>query len=95
MEREYGLGRMRTDLLVIWPHSAGIQKVVVELKVLHKSLKRTVAEGFEQISAYMDRCGTGEGHLVIFNRAKDTTWEEKIFQRKEFFRGREIRVWGM
>ena len=95
MEREYGLGRMRTDLFVIWRYDGGIQKVVIELKILHKSLERTVAEGLEQTSAYMDRCYADEGHLVIFNRAKDTTWEEKIFQRREAFGGREIKVWGM
>ena len=39
IEREYGLGRMRTDLLIIWPYKAGVQnkstvqKVVIELKV--------------------------------------------------------------
>ncbi|MBF0301795.1 MAG: AAA-like domain-containing protein, partial [Desulfamplus sp.] len=32
VEREYGLGRMRTDLLIIWKHSSGVQKVVIELK---------------------------------------------------------------
>jgi len=95
VEREYGLGRMRTDLLLIWRYDGGIQKLVIELKILHKSLERTVAEGLEQTSAYMDRCGADEGHLVIFDRARDTTWEEKIFQRRESFGEREIRVWGM
>ncbi len=40
IEREYGLGRGRTDLLVIWPCSDGVQKLVIELKVMHKSLGR-------------------------------------------------------
>ena len=33
VEREYGLGRRRTDLLVIWPYPGGVQRVVIELKV--------------------------------------------------------------
>jgi len=95
VEREYGLGRMRTDLLVIWRYDGEIQKVVIELKVLHKSLERTVAEGLEQTSAYMDRCGADEGHLVIFDRSKEKNWDEKIFQREEEYQGRMIKVWGM
>lgn len=106
VEREYGLGRMRTDLLVIWPigvHRAegkaqsarDVQKVVIELKVLYKSLERTVAEGLEQTVAYMDRCGTDEGYLVIFDRSKDKSWDEKIFRKIETFRGKTIEVLGM
>ncbi|MCK4417453.1 MAG: ATP-binding protein, partial [Candidatus Latescibacteria bacterium] len=106
IEREYGLGRMRTDLLVIWPvgaHGAegkaqsarDVQKVVIELKVLYKSLERTVAEGLEQTVAYMDRCGTDEGYLVIFDRGKDKSWDEKIFRKIETFRKKTIEVWGM
>ncbi len=52
IEREYGLGRGRTDLLVEWPQRGG-EKFVVECKVLHKSLERTVAEGVEQTAGYM------------------------------------------
>ena len=29
VEREYGLGRRRTDLLVIWPYPGGEQRVVI------------------------------------------------------------------
>ena len=53
IEREYGLGRMRTDLLVIWFWPGGVQKVVIELKLLHKSLERTLAEGLEQTWNYI------------------------------------------
>jgi len=95
VEREYGLGRMRTDLLVIWPCEERIQKVVVELKVLRKSLEKTVADGLEQTFEYMDRCGAVEGHLVVFDRRAERSWEEKIFSRRESYRGKEIGVWGM
>jgi len=93
--REYGLGRMRTDLLVIWPHEEGAQKVVLELKILHKSLEQTITQGLKQTAAYMDRAGTEEGHLVIFDRQKDRTWDEKIFHRGESFNDKRIQVWGM
>ncbi|GAB6161030.1 hypothetical protein JCM12298_01890 [Desulfothermus naphthae] len=102
IEREYGLGRKRTDLLLIWPigttsllEAKKVQKVVIELKVLYKSLEKTIEEGLSQTYEYMDRCGADEGHLVIFDKRKDVSWEEKIFERREKYRGKEIWVWGM
>ncbi|MBU0566549.1 AAA-like domain-containing protein [bacterium] len=95
IEREYGLGKMRTDLLIVWPCPLGVQKIVIELKVLHKSLEATVGAGLKQTWEYMDRCGAQEGHLVIFDRRADMRWEEKIFQRTEGFQGEKIMVWGM
>ncbi|MFZ1708273.1 MAG: ATP-binding protein [Anaerolineae bacterium] len=95
VEREYGLGRRRTDLLVIWPHPQGVQRVVIELKVQYKSLAQTIAEGLKQTRAYMDATGTTEGHLVIFDRTPGKSWEEKIFQRAEVENGVAMTVWGM
>ena len=106
IEREYGLGRMRTDLLLLWPvggappHAhAGegreTQKVVIECKVLHRGLERTLREGLEQTRAYMDRSGAAEGHLVIFDRTADRSWDEKIFRRDEAEGGAPVTVWGM
>ena len=95
VEREYGLGRRRTDLLVIWAYPAGVQKTVIETKVLYCSLERTLSEGLVQTWEYMDRCGVAEGHLVIFDRTEGKPWEEKLFQRSETYQGTEITVWGM
>ncbi|MBI2875435.1 MAG: ATP-binding protein [Candidatus Tectomicrobia bacterium] len=95
VEREYGLGRRRTDLMVIWPYPGGVQRVVIELKIVHSSLERTLAEGLVQTRAYMDRCGTDEGHLVIFDREPGKPWEEKIFRQAEVYQGKRITVWGM
>ena len=106
MEREYGLGRLRTDLLVIWPtdtHGAerkaygpkNAQKVVIELKILHNTLDKTVADGLEQTYAYMDRSEADEGHLIVFDRNENRSWEKKIFRREDSFKGKKIWVWGM
>ncbi len=95
IDREYGLGRRRTDLMVIWPHVNGVQKAVIELKILYKSLERTVAEGLEGTADYMDKCGADDGHLIIFDRREDRKWEEKIFRKVEGFAGKRIVVWGM
>ena len=101
IEREYGLRRGRTDLLIIWrrpggegPHAAG--RFVIECKVLHRSLERTVREGLPQTAEYMDQCAAQAGHLVIFDRGADKRWEDKIFRRDEHADDRHrITVWGM
>ena len=105
IEREYGLGRGRTDLLIVWPQrgsgsgagcAAGQQtrKFVIECKVLHKSLERTIRDGLEQTAAYMDRYVAEAGHLVIFDRS-DRAWEDKVFHRRESAGGADVHVWGM
>jgi len=93
IEREYGLGRRRTDLLIIWPHLGSVQKIVLELKLLHKNPEQTIAEGLEQTWDYMDRCGTPDGHLLIFDRS-DKPWQEKLFWKQAEYHGRLISIWG-
>ena len=96
IEREYGLGRGRTDLLIVWPQGDQTHKFVVECKLLHKSLEQTIAEGLEQTAEYMDRCDAEAGHLVIFDRREGRRWEDKVFHvRRASISGVEIDVWGM
>jgi len=98
IEREYGLGRGRTDLLLIWPVGGDrgkTQKVVIECKVLHRGLERTLREGLEQTRAYMDRCATAEGHLVLFDRTEGKSWDDKVYRREETEGGAPVAVWGM
>ncbi|GAK53742.1 hypothetical protein U14_05016 [Candidatus Moduliflexus flocculans] len=95
IEREYGLGRRRTDLLVIWPHDGQTQRVAMELKLQYGTLEQTLQDGVEQTWRYMDRCGTADGHLIIFNRQPDLAWDAKIFRRAAQFEGHPIAVWGM
>ena len=77
IEREYGLGRGRTDLLVLWPGESRQpsdlwQRIVIECKVLRgsdrKSLDGTIERGVEQTVGYMKKCQAKEGHLVLFDR---------------------------
>ncbi|VEN75162.1 conserved hypothetical protein [Candidatus Desulfarcum epimagneticum] len=95
IEREYGLGRKRTDLLIIWPWEKGAQRIVIELKIKYGELERTISAGLEQTFEYMDKCGAETGNLIVFDRDAEKTWDEKIFQRKENYRGRMIDIWGM
>ena len=80
IEREYGLGRGRTDLLVLWPREAGQpsdlwERFVVECKVLRdtdrKNLARTVECGVKQTLGYMEQRGAEEGHLVVMDRRSE------------------------
>jgi len=101
IDREYGLGRRRTDFLVQWPLDADqgfhgpVQRAVIELKILRRSLKATIEEGLVQTADYMDRSGTAEGYLVVSGRTPDTPWEKKLFVRQERQGERRIGVWGM
>ena len=97
IEREYGLGRMRTDLLILWPiqRAGTTQKAVIECKVLHRGLDRTLREGLAQTRAYLDRCAAAEGHLVIFDRRPGRPWEDKLYRRRETAGGAPVTVWGM
>ena len=97
VEREYGLGRQRTDLLVIWPYKNNQcrQQAVVELKLRYGSLEKTIKKGLEQTWEYMDKCGTEEGYLLVFDRSKKAAWKEKIFKKEKTFKGTRIIVYGM
>lgn len=100
IDREYGLGRGRTDLLVRKPLGEGygvpMQRIVLELKIRKYSLERTIEDGLRQTFEYMDRVGSvSEGHLIIFDRSTTKTWEERIWHKPYDFQGRTIMVWGM
>jgi hypothetical protein len=92
--REYGLGRRRTDLFIEFGELPNRQKIVLELKLRYKTLESTLAEGLEQTADYMDKCGTAEGHLLIFDQTEGLTWDEKIYEKTAVFEGKQIRVWG-
>ena len=95
VEREYGLGRGRTDLLVILPHAAGVQRIVLELKVQKGSREKTITNALPQITGYMDRCGTNEGHLIIFDPGNQRDWNEKIFKDSTTHNGKPVQLWGL
>ncbi len=59
IEREYALGRGRTDLLIVWPQGERERRWVVECKVRHGDLERTIEDGLVQTRAYIDRVRGG------------------------------------
>ena len=101
IEREYGLGRGRTDLLVLWPREAGQpsdlwQRCVIECKVLRssdrKSLAGTIERGVEQTLGYMKKCRAAEGHLVLFDRRDEAPGQESDHQPQS---NGQVTVWTL
>ena len=86
INREYGLGMKRIDLLVEY---LGV-KYALELKIRYNN--KTKEDGLKQLAMYMDKSGASVGHLVIFDRQPEKSWEEKIY--KEVINDKII-VWGM
>ena len=100
IDREYGLGRKRTDLLIRKPftdrYGGPVQRVVLELKIKRGDLDTLIAKGLEQTAEYMDMVGSvDEGHLIIFDRTQQTTWDERIWHKPYEYGKRTIMVWGM
>ena len=107
IEREYGLGRGRTDLLVLWPREPGQpsdlwERFVVECKVLRdsgrKSLEGTTIErGVEQTLGYMAQCGAEQGHLVVIDRRGEQRRRGAVAagEREHRQDGRRVVVWTL
>ena len=95
--KKNGTGKFCVDLLVIWPYKNGecVQQVVVELKLRYGSREKTIKKGLEQTWEYMDKCGAGEGYLLLFDRSKKASWKEKLFKLEKTFKGTKIPVYGM
>ncbi len=76
VEREYGVGRGRIDLLVRWRvqgAEAGQgptqwQQEALELKVWRSGRSDPLDEGLRQLEAYLERLGLQTGVLVVFDR---------------------------
>lgn len=102
INREYGLGRRRTDLFLEWPidenqgYLGPVQRIVIELKLWKKgSLDTLIADGLAQTADYADKAGADEAYLIIFDRRPNIAWEQRIWQRHETAGARQITVWGM
>lgn len=100
IDREYGLGRKRTDLLIRKPLTDGyggpIQRIVLELKIKRGDLDTIITDGLRQTYEYMDTVGSvDEGHLIIFDRSNEKSWDERIWHEPRNYQGCTIIVWGM
>jgi len=86
VDREYGAGRGRIDLLIRWPYHTpagkkALQRQAIELKVWREKESDPLAEGLTQLDRYLDRLSLDTGVLVIFDRRPDAT---PVTQRTRF-----------
>lgn len=94
--REYGLGKGRTDLYILWRLPDGTyQRFVIECKIVYGSREATITKGLDQVTRYADQCGAEEVYLLIFDRKRGKSWEEKIFTDMIEHEGRQVTVFGM
>ncbi|MGH3683179.1 MAG: hypothetical protein ACRDT2_23385 [Natronosporangium sp.] len=73
VDREYGVGRGRIDLLVRWPYTDGDgkrawQREAVELKVWRRGEADPQPAGLRQLDDYLERLELDRGTLVVFDR---------------------------
>ncbi|MCB9540634.1 MAG: ATP-binding protein [Myxococcales bacterium] len=76
VDREFGVGRGRIDLLIRWPLLApdgtrAWQRTAFELKVRAAGAPDPLPKGLTQLDAYLDRLGLDTGILVLFDRRPD------------------------
>jgi hypothetical protein len=82
IDREYGIGRGRIDLLVRWPYDdengkRTIQGEAIELKVWKDQRKDPLRQGLTQLDDYLRKTGLDTGVLVIFDRRSNAKDIEK------------------
>jgi hypothetical protein len=73
VDREFGLGYHRIDLVIRWPYHDSDGKQAwqwepVELKVWRPDQTDPTPDGLRQLDSYLDRLGLDHGTLVVFDR---------------------------
>ncbi|MDR1792062.1 MAG: ATP-binding protein, partial [Bacteroidales bacterium] len=86
--REMSAEKGRLDLCVVYKG----KKYPIELKILYS--QKTIPEGLEQTARYMDSLGCQKGYLIVFDRDKIKSWDEKIYQKTERVDRKMIDVFG-
>ena len=99
VDREFGVGRGRIDLVVRWPHDdeRGVrvwQRIAMELKVWAPGRPDPLARGLLQLDDYLRRLGLDEGVLVLFDRREEAGDVEARtrFEETRTASGRAVRV---
>ncbi|MDE0263227.1 MAG: AAA family ATPase [Bryobacterales bacterium] len=102
IERDYAVGRGRTDLLIKWRQvdqrgRAQIRQYLIECRsrTAAGDFDRLIRKGREQASAYMDRCGAESGHLVIFDLLADMSWDDRLYGTAPVPGESPITVWDV
>jgi hypothetical protein len=99
VDREYGTGRGRIDLLIRWPYQTptgkrAVQRQALELKVWRERGPDPLPQGLAQLDGYLDRLSLDTGVLIIFDRRPDAApiTERTTFEHTTSPSGRPITV---
>lgn len=87
--REMATGSKRLDLCIGY---RGIS-YPIELKIRYG--EQTYGEGIEKLVDYMDKLACREGWLVVFDKRKQISWEDKIFWRSSHRGEKTVHVVGV
>jgi hypothetical protein len=88
VQREMATGTDRLDLCIAYKG----KKYPIELKINRG--KQSIEKGIEQTLGYMDTLGCAEGWLVVFDRDREKSWDEKIYQKTEKQNEKTVYIFG-
>jgi hypothetical protein len=88
ISREMALGKNRADICIEWEG----KKYPIELKLYQGA--RTLKDATEQILKYMERMGSKEGWVVIFDRTPKKSWSKKLYAKEIKQSGKKINIFG-
>jgi len=88
ISREMALGTNRADICVEWEG----QKYPIELKIYQGT--KTERDATAQILKYMDRVGSKEGWIVIFDRTPKKSWSKKLYVKEVKQAMKKITIFG-
>jgi hypothetical protein len=99
VEREYAIGRQRSDLMIKWRYDhegkTHYQHIILELKTIdkHKGYEKTLTEGLAQTAEYAYKCGQKDAYLLIFDKDDSQKWPPDEPNEGFVENGVSIEVW--
>jgi len=99
INREYGVSRKRTDLMLKWSYSVNdqirYQKVIMELKVINErySYEKVRQDALIQTAEYARICGSDEAHILIFDRNNTQNWSATEPNELTEYDGVKLEIW--
>jgi hypothetical protein len=74
IQREYPLGKTKADICVCYKEI----RYPLELKIKGALSQK---QSLERLSSYMDKCGSSQGWLIVFDKDFTKSWEKKLFRK--------------
>ena len=97
IDREYGIGSGRIDLLMRHPYekpdgTRAVQRRAMEIKVWRRGRANPLKHGLTQLDDYLVRLGLSRGTLVIFDARAEDSAPERAASGKDRGGKRNVRV---